>query len=189
MTEPTTNDEQIAFLPFHAINDFMNGGFRQSVIRLVLTRQGELSNERRLPIERLTRQAVQVPGFRNSAKAPAAVKVKPMAEAFEKNPELVAAVLSAWAELNPGLRQEVHTLLTERGWEILPPEADRSVLPGFLPSWPKDEDFEALNAAYREKYPDSQAADDDISLMCVWLSGRLPYHLEGDEEDDVAEVE
>ncbi len=184
MTESTTNDQQIAFLPFHVINDFMKDSFRQSVIRAVLTRQSELPGERRALIERLTRQVVQVPGFRNSAKAPATIKVKPMAEAFEKNPGLVAAVLAAWAELNPGLRQEVHSLLTERGWEILPAEADRSVLPGFLPNWPKDEDFEALNAAYREKYPESQAADDDVSLMCVWLSGRLPYHLEGEDEEE-----
>ena len=74
---------------------------------------------------------MQTPGFRNSAKAPVAKRVKPTAEAFTKSPHLVAAILSAWAAANVEFRQRVYDLLTERGWELLPVDADRAQLPGF----------------------------------------------------------
>ena len=88
---------------------------------------------------------------------------------------MAAAILSAWAEAHTGLRSQTHELLAARGWEVLPPEADRTQLPGFVPTWPKDEDFEKLTVAFKEKYPDTEASDDDISLMIVWVSGRLPF--------------
>ena len=58
---------------------------------------------------------------------------------------------------------------------MLPVEADRTQLPGFIPSFPKEEDFEKLILAFKEKYPAIEASDDDISLMIVWVSGRLPF--------------
>lgn len=175
-------DQEIQFLPFHAINEFMRSDFRLSVIRATLNALPRLPESFRAPIDQLIRQSVQVPGFRNSSKAPASMKVKPTAEVFEKNPSLVAAILSAWAEANTALRQQVYDMLAQRGWEVLPPEADRTQLPGFLTTWPKDEDFETLDAAFREIYPDSDKSSDEISLMVVWLSGRLPYEMEGEEE-------
>ncbi len=66
---------------------------------------------------------------------------------------MAAAILSAWAEIHSGLRSQVHELLASRGWEILPPEADRTRLPGFIPSWPKEEDFEKLITAFKDTYP------------------------------------
>jgi hypothetical protein len=139
-----------------------------------------------MPIDRMTRKVVRVPGFRNSLKAPTPMKVKPMAEAFEKSPDLVAAILSAWAEARPVLRQQVYDLLVARGWDILPPEADRTQLPGFFIKWPHDEDFEKLNSAYSERYPDAQETSDDVSLMVVWVSTRLPYQIDDEEDEDLA---
>ena len=139
------------------------------------------------PIERLTKKSVTVPGFRNSAKAPAAMRIRPTAEAFQKNAALAAAILSAWAESHADLRQQVNDLLISRHWEILPLEADRTRLPGFLTKWPKNEDFDALSEVFASQYPASTASKDDISLMIVWLSTRLPYQFgpedEGDEDD------
>lgn len=178
------DDQEIQFFPFHAINEFMRSDFRLSMIRTTLQALPQLPDSFRAPIDQLTRQVVKVPGFRNSAKAPAPLKVKPMADTFEKNPLLVAAILSAWAEAKPELRQQVYDLLSERGWEVLPPEADRTQLPGFLTTWPKGEDFEALNAAYKERYPDSSESSDETSLMVVWLGGRLPYQMEEEDEEN-----
>jgi hypothetical protein len=138
----------------------------------------------RVAIDQHTKRVVRVPGFRNSLKAPAQLKARPMAEAFEKNPELVAVVLAAWAEVQTELRTMVYDLLVARGWELLPAEADRTVLPGFLTKWPKGETFEVLNEAFREMYPGTEASDNDVSLMVVWLSGRLPYQFEGEEGRD-----
>jgi hypothetical protein len=81
----------------------------------------------------------------------------------------------------------VYDLLVSRDWKVLPPDADRTKIPGFLTRWPKGEDFDVLNKAYAEKYTESQASGDEVSLMVVWISGRLPYQLVGEEEEQADE--
>lgn len=177
-------DKKAQLLPFHSINEFMRNDYRLAVIRTTLSNLSDLPGNFRAPIDRLTKKVVKVPGFRNSSKAPNLVKVVPMAEAFEKDPELVAAILNAWAELHPELRQQIYDLLVERGWDILPLEADRPKLPGFFVHWPKGEDFETLNQAFAEKYPEVKANSDDTSLMVVWVSTRLPYQMVDEDETE-----
>jgi hypothetical protein len=161
----------------------MTNEYRLMVVRSTLEALPNLSESFRVPIDRLTRKIVQVMGFRNSLKAPMALKVRPMASAFEKNPELVAAVISAWAESHNELRQMVYDLLKSRNWEILPPDTDRTKLPGFLTKWPRGEDFTTLNQAFGEMYPQNPTPSDDVSLMVVWLSGRLPYEMQEDKAE------
>lgn len=177
------DDQSAQFLPFHAVNEFMRNDYRLEVIRATLSALPALPDDLRIPVEQLTRSIVQVPGFRNSAKAPLGKRVKPTAEAFEKSPQMAAVILSAWAEAHSDLRQKVYDLLVERQWEVLPPEADRTQLPGFMLVWPKGEDFEQLTGAFTEKYPAMQENHDDVSLMVVWVSVRLPYQFEDDEEE------
>ncbi len=177
------SEKEVAFLPFHALNDFMLPDFRRQVVRSTLTALPSLQKPIRGSIEKQIRKNVRVPGFRNSAKAPVSVQVAPMIKAFEKHPDLVAAVLAGWAETLPELRSQVYELLRQRDWEILPLDANRTRLPGFLTRWPAGEDFETLNQAFAESYPDSNAASDDVSLMTVWLSGRLPVDVQDGEGD------
>ncbi len=181
------DDRTTQFLPFHAINEFMRDDYRLEVIRSVLGALKTLPPDQRETIDRLTRRHIQIPGFRNSAKAPAGLRVKPTAEAFEKQPQLVAAILSAWSGLHTELRQQVYDLLTSRQWGVMPPEADRSQLPGFITAWPKGENFEGINQAYKESYPSADEETDDISLMVVWLSGRLPYPQQEQEGTEASE--
>jgi hypothetical protein len=179
-------NKQAQFLPFHAINEFMRDDYRLQVVRRTLESLAALPADFQAPIERLTRRFVQVPGFRNSAKAPWQKRVRPTAEAFEKSAPLVAAILSAWSAVHPELRQQVYDLLIVRDWQVLPPETDRTKLPGFIAAWPKGEDFETLNKAFAEKYPEAQTNTDDVSLMIVWLSTRLPFPTE-EEKDQTPE--
>lgn len=180
------NSKQVQFLPFHAINDFMLDDYREQVIRLVLNSTAKLPTEQQITIEKLTRKRVSIPGFRNSAKAPVNLRLKGTIESFEKSPPLAAAILAAWVELHPELRQQVYDLLIDQEWEILPIEADRTKLPGFLPYWPFEQNFESLHQAFCAAYPDSQVEQNDVSLMVVWLSTRLPYH-KGPESDSEPE--
>lgn len=189
------SNKQVQFLPFHAINDFMLDDYREQVVRLVLSSTDQLPQEQQISLEKLTRKRVSIPGFRNSAKAPVNLRLKGTIESFEKSPPLAAAILSAWAELHPVLRQQVYSLLLAQEWEILPIEADRTKLPGFLPYWPFEQDFDSLYQAYQSANPESQVEQNDVSLMVVWLSTRLPYHksendeiqdeIDGDEIDQV----
>jgi hypothetical protein len=166
---------EISFLPFHAINEFMTAEFRQEVVRQVLSAAPEHTGAHTATLNQIVRRSVKIPGFRQSDKAPVVVKTRPVAREFEHNPDLVAAVLALWAEVFAGLRQEVYDCLADAGWELLPPAADRTQLPGFLPSWPAGQDFDSIYAAYQARFPHSQTNQNQVSLMAVWLSGRLPY--------------
>ncbi len=170
-------NQEVQFFPFHAINEFMTDAYREEVVRRVLHATMELPEAHRLSLERLTQKTVRVPGFRNSSKAPAALRLKPTVEAFKKQPAMVAAILSAWAALHDELRSQVYDLLHKRGWELLPVDTDRTRLPGFLTKWPKGEDFETLYQAYQQTTQSSDVEQNDVSLMIVWLSGRLPYEF------------
>lgn len=182
------DDKQVEFFPFNAINEFMVPEYRLAVIQAVLSGLDRLPGERRSAINGLIKRHVQVPGFRNSVQAPASVKARGAVATFERRPEFVAVVLQGWAELHAELRQQVHDFLKSREWELLPADADRTRLPGFLTTWPKGEDYDALGAAFAQMYPDVSVSENDLRLMIVWMAGRLPYDMfEEEEEAETAE--
>ncbi|MCE1254054.1 MAG: hypothetical protein LWX83_10965, partial [Anaerolineae bacterium] len=117
------DDKKIAFAPFHAINQFMLPEYRQKVLQTVLSGTDKLSGDQRNLLNGMIRKWVQIPGFRNSALAPAAVKLKGCISAFEKSPQVVALTLTCWTEINKDLAVKVYDLLKQRGWEVLPLEA------------------------------------------------------------------
>ena len=182
------SDQKTQFFHFHTINEFMLPDFRQQVLTQVITNIESLPPELRSQLSAQIRQLVKVPGFRNSSQAPAVVKVRGSIQAFERSPQFAANVLSAWSELNASLRQQVYDFLVQRGWKVLPVEADRTTVPGFLTRWPKAEQFDVLDEAFRAAPPETTSSKDDISLMVVWISTRLPYELvEQPDEESPAE--
>jgi hypothetical protein len=70
-------------------------------------------------------------------------------------------------------------------WPILPPEIDRTKLPGFYTRWPSGENFEKLYNQFTESYPDVEFSIDKVSLMVVWLTLRLPYQMEETEQPTI----
>ena len=102
-----------------------------------------------------------------------------MIKPFEKEPELVAAVIAGWAEANQDLCQQVFEILSNLNWKLLPLGADRTRLPGFLTQWPEEDDYEKIYGDFIKFYPDSNYGIDDVSLMAVWLSLRLPVDKVG----------
>ncbi|MCJ7701710.1 MAG: hypothetical protein MUO62_09020 [Anaerolineales bacterium] len=179
---------QLEFIPFHAINEFMRNDFRLNVIRTTLLSLNQLDRQFSAPIDRLTRKHVTVAGFRNSVKAPATIKAVAMVKAFENQPKMVGAILNAWAESKTELRQLIYDLLVERGWKVLPIEADRTRLPGFMARWPAEDDYELLYQAFTDSHPEMEASIDEISLMVVWISGRLPIDKVSKDELDMPEL-
>jgi hypothetical protein len=196
--------EKTEFLPFHAINEFMRPDFRLMVIRETLTAANNLPDVYSKELNHQVKKTVTVPGFRNSDKAPGLIKVLPTSKAFEKSPDLVAAILNCWVEIHSDLREQVYALLKIRNWKMLsetegintdvlissnitewpifPIKLNRSKLPGFFTHWPQGEDFETLYNNFSELYPDVNASIDRVSLMVVWLSMRLPYQVDSGSE-------
>lgn len=192
--------EKTEFLPFHALNEYMRPDFRLSVIRDTLNSQAKLPEDLSKLLDEKIRKSVSVPGFRSSEKAPALIKVLPTSKAFEKNPDLVAAILACWSELHSELRKQVYQLFISRNWKmiqetdnfnketfsidtikewpIFPISFNRTKLPGFYTHWPKGEDFEVLYSTFTELFPEVEASIDKVSLMVVWLCMRLPSHVD-----------
>jgi hypothetical protein len=179
------DDKKIQFLPFHAINAFMRPDYRLEVIKAVLTDLQNVSDKKQALLSKFVKQHVVIPGFRHSMQAPLQMKIRPFMTSFENKPELAALTLDIWAELHKDLQAKVFQLLKDRNWEILPLEADRTKLPGFLTNWPENEDFDKIYAAFTEKYAGTEQSQDDVSLMVVWVGGRLPY--ESERKEDVSE--
>jgi len=172
-----SEQQQTQFFHFHTINEFMLPDYRQQVLTQVITNLDNLPPDLSSRLNGQIRRLVKVPGFRNSNLAPALVKVRGSVQAFEQSPQFTAAVLAGWCALNQELARQTFDFLTARGWTLLPLEADRTKLPGFLTRWPKAEQFDVLDEAFRVQYPGTTYSDNDISLMVVWLSTRLPYEL------------
>ena len=172
-----SEQSQVQFAPFSAINQFMLPEYRHTVIEAVLKQMPGLSSSRRTIINNLIRRYVKISGFRNSDLAPLPIKIRQSDAAFERHSDFIAQILSAWSELNPTLRQQVYDFLIARGWEVLPVDADRTKLPGFLVRWPEKETYDILGDAFHEKYPDQVIEENDIRLMVVWISGRLPFDM------------
>jgi hypothetical protein len=188
------------FFPFHAINEFMRPDFRLTVIREVLLNQEILPDSFILDLTQKLKKRVSIPGFRNSDKAPAMVKILPSAKAFEEYPDFTASILNCWSEISKTLRDQVYQTLKTRQWKmlsiteniesenfcletltdwpVLPLNFNRPRLPGFYTHWPAGEDFEALYKCYTELYKEADIGIDKVSLMVVWLSMRLPYHVD-----------
>ncbi len=171
------SEKRAQFIPFNAVNEFLVPEFRLKILQQAFTEITNLPEARRNAISRLVKKLVNVSGFRNSALAPAPVKARAAVSAFEKSAEFSSQIMGAWYELHPELAQKVYTLLKARGWELLPLDADRSMLPGFLTRWPQAETFEVLDDAYTAQYPDDGEHEYDINMMIAWLSGRLPVEM------------
>jgi hypothetical protein len=186
MADNDQNKSKVAFLPWHAINAFMLEDFQLEVLKEVLSGYDALSSDQRRTLNNHIKRGVKIPGFRNSISAPVSLKAKNAGEYFEKNADFVASVLDAWFTIHQTLGDMVYDLLTGKNWQLLPLEANRKRLPGFLPQWPEEEQFSYLVDEFRNQFPDQgNYSDNQISLMCVWLSGRLPFELvEKDTVDD-----
>lgn len=170
--------KQAQFLPWSAINAFMLSEFQVEVINDVLGNYDSLSSEQRTGLNQQIKRNVKLNGFRNPLAAPLSIRVRGSVDVFEKNAHFAFLVLSSWCDLHRVLRDAVYQMLTDRGWLLLPVDTDRSKIPGFLTQWPKEDEFDVLTPAFRERNPEmTEFSDNQISLMEVWLSGRLPYEL------------
>lgn len=175
-------EKHAKFIPFHTINEFMLPEYRLKLLQEVFGNFDRLTGQRQSSINRLVKKLVKVAGFRNSTLAPAALKSRAAVSAFDHSPEMVAQICQAWYELHPDLAGRVVDFLKSRGWEVLPVEADRAVLPGFLIRWPEKDNFVTLDDAFAQAYPEDTTHEYDLNMMFVWVSGRLPVELVAEEE-------
>ncbi len=175
--------DEIKYLPFNAINEFMRDDYRLQVLMEVFNKMDSLPADKKSSIGKLVSRFVSIQGFRNGNLAPAGRKAKSSVQLFQGSPEFAGLVLESWKTLHPELAKEMFEILSAKTWEDLQLlDLDRSKLPGFLIHWPKEDTFEVLAKALQEKNATLAESEDNISLRAVWVGNRLPYDLFVEEE-------
>lgn len=178
------SDNQIEFLPFNALNEFLLTDYRLKLLQEVFTNHNNLPNDLQTDLTKYVKKLIKVQGFRNSTQAPPALKARASVSPFERSSGFVATVMAAWCYLHADLAKRVIEFLTGRGWKVLPLDTDRTKLPGFLTRWPEKDTFEELDEEFIKTYPDDKTHEYDLNLMISWVWARLPVELVPDLADE-----
>jgi len=163
-----------SLLPMISLNVFLLPDFRREILTTVLNEKDTLSPENKRELTQAMREFVKISGFRNPLAAPQALQVRAMESPFEKESRFVKAILSSWADINSDLQANLQSVIPELGFE----PNDQAPLysdpeNAFALGWPEDLSFEKLADLVKQKTK-IDASSDAISLMTVWLTGRLP---------------
>ena len=163
-----------SLLPLISLNVFLLPDFRREILTTVLYQKDDLSPDNTQELRQAIREFVKISGFRNPLAAPQALQVRAMESPFEKESRFVKAILSSWADINSDLQAKVQAVLPELGFE---PNDQAPLYPdpenAFAVGWPEDLSFEKLADLVKQK-TETDASSNEISLMTVWLTGRLP---------------
>jgi len=162
------------YLPYKAINIFLEQDFLESVLRKILDEKNNLSKENQIALDRLFRQEISVLGFRDPTRAPLPLRLNAYLTAFEEKDEVIPLTLSIWTQLNLDLAKEVKDWLDSEGWENLAFEHQYNESEGFQKQWPEELTFDKLIEKFKESHPDHEISREEIILLVLWISGQLP---------------
>jgi len=165
---------EIEYLPYKAINVFIEREYLDQVLETVLDGKEDLPKEDQISFTKNFKQYITVLGFRNILKAPKRLQVNAFATAFESKNEVIPFTLSTWAKIKAQLASDVKAWLEAEGWENIAVERTFNETEGFLHTWPKDLTFEKIEKDFAKKNPKSEFDRNDLILMVIWLSGKLP---------------
>ncbi len=161
-------------LSYKSINIYIDREYLESVIQFVLSNKQHLSKDEQISFTKSFNQYVNVLGFRNPSRAPQPLQINAYATAFEGKDEVVPFTLSTWAKLKPGLAGNVVAWLESEGWKDLELVREYQEDGGFLSEWPKKLKFDKLVKDFNKAYQDGDHDHNDIILMVLWVSGKLP---------------
>jgi hypothetical protein len=161
--------------PYKSINVFIDHNYLQDILETILVEIKQLSKEEQIEFSRTFRQNVKVFGFRNPTQAPLPLQVKSYVEAFEEKEEIIPVSLTFWTKINHGLAQKVKLWLEKKGWDGLELERNFNESEGFLSDWPDELTLEKLISEFNKDHPDHKFNENDIILMVLWISGKLPF--------------
>lgn len=162
-------------LPFVAINACLRDDFIQRVISRALEALPG-SSEPCVPQLSRTLASLQIPGFRQFARAPRGLQARAAVSRFRSSSEFVGCVLTVWLAGQGALAAEVERFLEA---QQVPRERIRAEEGQFRGSWSLDE---VLRLADLFRVEHNQADRDDIALLLCCLTSRAPVGTEPAEE-------
>lgn len=161
-------------LPYKAINVFIDQEYLMKVAENILTKVNKLPKEDQIDFSRFMRKHINVLGFRNPSRAPLTLQINALVKAFEEKDDVIPFFLSTWAKINKKLAKDVKSWLENEGWKDLATEREFDEETGFIEDWPKKMTFDKLVKDYQKANPDAKIDRDDLILMVLWISGKLP---------------
>jgi hypothetical protein len=161
-------------LSYKAINVYIEQDYLEKVMGDVLTGVKKLPKQDQIDFSRFMRKYVNILGFRDPSRAPRPLQINALTKAFEEKDEVVPVTLTAWAKINKKLAKQVKSWLDGEGWKDLETERDFEENGGFAAEWPKKLTFDKLVKNFEKANPDAKFDRDDLILMVLWISGKLP---------------
>lgn len=165
---------EIEYLPFKAINVYIEQDYLEKVIKDILEGLGSLSKEEQNQFTRFIRRNISILGFRNPARAPQSLQINAYKSAFVKNEDVIPFTLATWAKIKSDLAQKVKTWLESEGWNTHSLERPLDEMIGFTAAWPNNLTFEEIEEKFKQAQPEVEYQRDDLILMVLWISGTLP---------------
>lgn len=162
------------YLPYKAINIFMDRDYLEQVISEILQGLSSLPKEDQIAFTNQFRKYVNVLGFRNPVRAPFSLQVKAYISAFEDKDEVIPFTLTTWAKLKPDFADQVKSWLEAEDWENLTHTRVYNENEGFKQEWPEDLSFDDIEEKFKQANPDQAFSRDDLILMVLWITGCLP---------------
>lgn len=165
---------EIETLPYKTLNVFINHDYLEHILGDLLKRKDALSKADQIAFTTEFRRYVTILGFRNPIRAPHSLQLNAYVSAFEQKNEVIPYTLNTWIKLNRDLADKVMKWLDSQGWDNLALEREFGEADGFSTQWPEGVTFEKLVDEFKKAHPKLELSNDDLILMMVWISGRLP---------------
>lgn len=161
-------------LPYKTINVFMEQDYLEEMVGDILTGVKNLDKAEQIAFSQFFKKNVKVLGFRDPTRAPITLQTRALASAFIANDDVIPETLSVWTRIHDADAQKVQTWLSDKGWTGLAVSRAFNESEGFLDDWPEDVTFDQLVDDYRKDHPKDDISRDDLILLILWISGKLP---------------
>ena len=162
------------YLPFKTINVFIEHDKLKNILEFIIKNINTLPKENQISFIKSFKEYVNILGFRNPMRAPLPLQVNAYVDAFEDMDEVVPFTLSTWTKIKHDFAEEVKEWLDSQGWKELSLEKNYDETQGFIHDWPESLTFEELIEEFNKAHPDLDYDKDDLFLMILWISGKLP---------------
>jgi len=162
------------YLPFKTINVFIERNNLREILEFVIKNVDKLPKEDQISFGNSFREYVSILGFRNPLRAPLPLQVNAYVRAFEDMDEVIPFTLTSWTKLRSDFAEKVKDWLKSEGWEDLQLEREYDETSGFIREWPESLTFEKLNDDFAKANPNLDYDQDELLVMILWISGKLP---------------
>ncbi len=159
---------------YKAINVFVERENLEDILSQMIANLRQLPKEIQIKFFAAYRKYIKINGFRNPVMAPLPFQVNALAEAFEKEDEVIPFTLSTLTKTMPELAKKIQTFMHNEKWGDTKLERPFVEGEGFALGWPKKMTTETFLKKFSKSYPDIEESEHAVLLLAIWISGRIP---------------